>query len=72
MTDGTVKFFNDDKGWGFITPDDSSEDVFVHYSGIRGQGRRTLEQGQRVRFSVDQGPRGLQATDVEILQSADA
>lgn len=67
MTEGTVKFFNDDKGWGFITPDQGGEDVFVHYSSIRGHGRKTLEPLQRVRFAVDQGPRGLQASDVEIL-----
>lgn len=67
MTEGTVKFFNDDKGWGFITPDQGSEDVFVHYSNIRGQGRKTLEPQQRVRFSIEQSTRGLQAQDVEVL-----
>lgn len=69
MTEGTVKFFNDDKGWGFITPDQGSEDVFVHYSKIlgNGRGRRSLEPQQRVRFNIDKTERGLQATDVEAM-----
>lgn len=70
MTEGTVKFFNDDKGWGFITPDQGSEDVFVHYSSIHGQGRRTLEPQQRVRFDIEHSARGLQASNVEILAGA--
>ena len=65
MTTGTVKWFNDAKGFGFITPDDRSVDVFVHYSNIVGQsGRRTLMEGERVEYEVIEGPKGPQATDV--------
>lgn len=65
MTTGTVKWFNDAKGFGFITPDDRSVDVFVHYSNIVGQsGRRTLMEGERVEYEAIEGPRGPQATDV--------
>jgi CspA family cold shock protein len=60
---GTVKWFNPAKGFGFIEREDG-EDVFVHYSSIRGQGYRNLEEGQRVEFSVEQGRKGLQAADV--------
>ena len=60
---GTVKWFNRVKGYGFITPD-SGEDVFVHYSAIRGQGYRNLEEGDKVEFAVTSGPKGLQAVDV--------
>ena len=65
MTTGTVKWFNDAKGFGFITPDDRSVDVFVHYSNIDGQsGRRTLMEGERVEYEAIDGPKGPQATDV--------
>ena len=64
MVQGTVKWFNGDKGFGFITPDDGSKDVFVHFSEIRGSGFRTLEENQRVQFEVEQGPKGLQAVGV--------
>lgn len=65
MTTGTVKWFNDAKGFGFITPDDRSVDVFVHYSNIIGQsGRRTLMEGERVEYEAIDGPKGPQATDV--------
>ena len=65
MTTGTIKWFNDAKGFGFITPDDRSVDVFVHYSNIVGQsGRRTLMEGERVEYEAIEGPKGPQATDV--------
>jgi CspA family cold shock protein len=60
---GTVKWFNAGKGYGFIEREEG-EDVFVHFSAIIGEGFRTLEEGQRVEFSIEQGPKGLQAADV--------
>ncbi|WP_067482504.1 cold-shock protein [Actinomadura hibisca] len=67
MAQGTVKFFSDDKGFGFITPDDGSADVFVHHSAIDMQGYRTLREDQRVEYTTQQGPKGLQAADVRAL-----
>jgi CspA family cold shock protein len=64
-TTGTVKWFNKDKGYGFLEQD-NGEDVFVHYSAIRSDGYRLLIEGQRVEFSVERGPKGLQAKDVVI------
>ena len=61
---GTVKWFNDAKGFGFIAPDEGGEDVFVHYSSIQGDGFKTIKEGQPVEFEVTQGPKGLQATNV--------
>jgi CspA family cold shock protein len=63
---GTVKWFNDAKGYGFISPE-SGDDVFVHFSAIEGEGFRTLREGQRVEFSVEQSPKGLQAVQVRAL-----
>jgi CspA family cold shock protein len=63
---GTVKWFNGGKGYGFIAREEG-DDVFVHYSAIRGQGFRNLEEGQSVEFAVEQGPKGLQATDVTVV-----
>jgi CspA family cold shock protein len=60
---GSVKWFNEKKGYGFIEREDG-DDVFVHFSAIQGDGFRTLEEGQRVEFSIQQGPKGLQAADV--------
>ena len=60
---GTVKWFNGEKGYGFIEREDG-DDVFVHYSAILGEGYRNLEEGQRVEFAVEQGPKGLQAAGV--------
>ncbi|MBQ5557868.1 MAG: cold-shock protein [Bifidobacteriaceae bacterium] len=62
MATGTVKFFNATKGYGFITPDDGSEDVFVHYSAIQADGYRTLDEGDKVEYEAEKGPKGLQAT----------
>ncbi len=63
---GTVKWFNGRKGYGFIEREDGP-DVFVHYTAIVGEGYRNLEEGQRVEFSIEQGPKGLQASEVVIL-----
>jgi CspA family cold shock protein len=65
MPQGTVKWFSDDKGYGFIQPDDGSDDVFVHHSGIGGDsGYKTLEEGQKVSYEVTQGRKGMQAENV--------
>ncbi len=65
MSTGTVKWFNESKGYGFITPEDGSKDVFVHHSGILGSGFKSLAEGQRVTFSIEQGAKGPSATDVQ-------
>jgi CspA family cold shock protein len=64
MARGTVKWFNADKGFGFIAPSDGSADVFVHFTAIQAQGYRTLEEDQQVEFEVTQGQKGLQAANV--------
>ena len=64
MAQGTVKWFNDEKGFGFIAPDGGADDVFVHYSEIRGSGFRTLQENQRVQFDIEQGKKGPQAVGV--------
>lgn len=64
MSSGTVKWFNADKGYGFIQPDEGGDDLFVHFSAINVQGYKTLEDGQAVTFEVTQGQKGPQASDV--------
>ncbi len=67
MSTGTVKWFNESKGFGFIVPDDSSEDVFVHHSNIDSSGYRTLKEGQKVDFETGQGRKGPEAVNVKPL-----
>jgi len=64
MARGTVKWFSDQKGYGFVTPDDGSKDVFIHYSAIQGDGFKSLKEGDKVEFEVTQGPKGPQASNV--------
>jgi len=67
LATGSVKWFNAEKGYGFITPDDGSKDVFVHFSAISGSGYRSLDDEQRVEFDVTQGPKGPQAENVRAV-----
>ncbi|MCL6500278.1 MAG: cold-shock protein [Armatimonadota bacterium] len=67
MPRGTVKWFSPEKGYGFITPDDGSKDVFVHYTAIVGEGYRNLQEGQKVEFEVTQGQKGPQASNVRVI-----
>ncbi len=64
MSNGTVKFFNDSKGFGFITPDDGSKDVFVHQNGLKGN---NITEGDKVSYDVEEGQKGLNAVNVEVI-----
>ena len=66
MNKGTVKWFNEQKGYGFITNESTGEDVFVHFSGIAGEGYKSLDEGQNVTFDITEGNRGLQAVNVTV------
>ena len=70
MATGIVKWFNNAKGYGFVTPDDGEQDVFVHFSAIDMEGYRTLKEGQRVEFEVEQGPKGLHAQNLHAAAQA--
>ena len=65
MATGTVKWFNDAKGFGFITPDEGGDDLFAHFSAINMDGFKTLKEGQKVSFDVPSGPKGLQAANIQ-------
>jgi cold shock protein len=67
MTQGTVKWFSADRGYGFIAPDDGTDDVFVHQSAVQAEGHRGLQENQRVEYTARQGPKGLQAEQVQPL-----
>lgn len=67
LATGIVKWFNDDKGYGFITPDDGGKDLFVHHSGVAGEGFKSLAEGAKVEFEPSEGQKGPQATDVRAL-----
>ncbi|MBB1116989.1 cold-shock protein [Stenotrophomonas sp. W1S232] len=68
MPNGTVKWFNDAKGFGFISPEDGSADVFAHFSAISAKGFRSLQEGQRVSYDVAEGPKGAQASNITVIE----
>ena len=67
MPQGTVKWFSDDKGFGFITPDDAGKDLFVHHTAIQGGGYKSLTEGAKVSYDAEQGPKGPSAANVQTL-----
>jgi CspA family cold shock protein len=68
MSNGTVKWFNDAKGYGFITPEDGGKDLFVHFSAVQGSGFKSLRESQKVSFDVTTGPKGDQAVNIQSLE----
>lgn len=70
MVTGTVKWFNESKGFGFITPDNGGEDLFAHFSAIQARGFKTLKENQKVSFDVTTGPKGKQATNIRLLDQS--
>jgi CspA family cold shock protein len=68
MATGTVKWFNSEKGFGFIAPDDGSADVFAHFSAINSTGYRSLEENDKVEYETQQGPKGLQAANITVIR----
>ena len=68
MATGTVKWFNTEKGYGFITPEDGGKDLFVHFSGIEGEGYKSLNEGAKVEYEQSQGQKGTQATKVRVMR----
>ena len=66
MTSGKVKWFNESKGFGFIEPDEGGDDIFVHFSSIKAEGFKTLNEGQAVTYNGEEGPKGLHAVEVEV------
>ena len=69
MTTGTVKWFNDAKGFGFITPDGGGDDLFAHFTAIQSAGFKTLKENQKVSFDVTTGPKGKQASNIQVVQA---
>jgi CspA family cold shock protein len=67
MVTGIVKWFNNAKGYGFVTPDDGEQDVFVHFSAISMEGYKTLKEGQKVQFDISEGPKGLHAANLQAV-----
>lgn len=72
MATGTVKWFNDAKGFGFITPDEGSDELFAHFSAIQANGFRSLKEGQKVNFEVIEGPKGKQAQNISVVGETSA